>query len=153
MITRSYKSSDCEQLANLFYHTVHVVNAKDYTNEQLDAWATGDVNLEEWNQSFSKHNTIVAVENDLIVGFGDMDRNGYLDRLYVHKDYQNRGIATVICDQLERTVDGEKITTHASITAKPFFEHRGYKVVRKQEVIRFGITLMNYVMEKNVIVD
>lgn len=39
-------------------------------------------------------------------------------------------------------------TTHASITAKPFFQHRGYRVVRKQEVIRHGVALTNFVMEK-----
>lgn len=26
-------------------------------------------------------------------GFADMDADGYLDRLYVHKDYQGRGVA------------------------------------------------------------
>lgn len=70
------------------------------------------------------------------------------DRLYVHKDYQNQGIATAICDVLEQSAGDTKITTHASITAKPFFEHRGYKVVREQQVMRDGISLTNFVMEK-----
>lgn len=145
---RKYSSSDCKYLAELFYQTVHTVNAKDYTKEQLDVWATGCVDLEEWDKSFSEHYTVVAVENGVIAGFGDMDESGYLDRLYVHKDYQNQGIATAICDELEQSVRADKITIHASITAKPFFEHRGYKVVREQQVIRGGIPLTNFVMEK-----
>lgn len=145
---RKYSSSDCKYLAELFYQTVHTVNAKDYTKEQLDVWATGWVDLEKWDKSFSEHYTVVAVENGLIAGFGDIDEAGYLDRLYVHKDYQNQGIATAICDELEQSVRADKITTHASITAKPFFEHRGYKVVREQQVIRGGIPLTNFVMEK-----
>ena len=40
---REYKTTDNEQLAQLFYNTVHTVNAKDYTKEQLDVWATGQV--------------------------------------------------------------------------------------------------------------
>lgn len=36
---RAYQSSDCAQLAELFDQTVHTVNARDYTREQLDAWA------------------------------------------------------------------------------------------------------------------
>lgn len=52
MNVREYKPSDCEELANLFYDTVHNINAKDYTQEQLDVWATGNVNLENWNKSF-----------------------------------------------------------------------------------------------------
>lgn len=148
MVIRKYSSSDCEQLAELFYQMVHTVNAKDYTKEQLDVWATGWVDLEKWDKSFSEHYTVVAVENGLIAGFGDIDEAGYLDRLYVHKDYQNQGIATAICDELEQSVRADKITTHASIMAKPFFEHRGYKVVREQQVIRGGIPLTNFVMEK-----
>ena len=77
-----------------------------------------------------------------------MDKTGYLDRLYVHKDFQRKGIATAICRELEKSVDSEKIITHASITAKPFFLNRGYKVIREQQVERGGILLTNYVMEK-----
>ena len=100
MLIREYVTSDCKQLAELFYQTVHVVNAKDYTKEQLDVWATGNVDLKEWDKSFSDHYTIVAIEDE--------------------------------------------------ITAKPFFEQRGFYVVKKQEVIRGGIALTNYVMEKDI---
>ena len=144
---RPYRQSDCKALAELFYNTVHTVNAKDYTKEQLDAWATGIIDLEKWNCSFQERYSIVAVKDEIIVGFGDIDKTGYLDRLYVHEDYQRRGIATAICDQLEQSVNGN-ITTHASITAKPFFEKRGYKVVKEQKVERHGVLLTNFVMER-----
>nr|WP_177296960.1 GNAT family N-acetyltransferase [uncultured Blautia sp.] len=147
MIIRKYESSDCKEMAELFFNTVHSVNVKDYTKQQLDAWVSGQVDLEKWDQSFQEHFSIVAVENDIIVGFGDIDKTGYLDRLYVHKNYQGKGIATVICDQLESKVK-ENIITHASITAKPFFEKRGYKVVKEQQVERNGFFLKNYIMEK-----
>lgn len=150
MQLREYMSIDCEQIAELFYQTVHSVNAKDYTKEQLNVWVTGNVNLNEWNKSFLKHFTIVAIKNEIIVGFGDIDKTGYLDRLYVHKDFQRQGIASAICDELERAVNGEKVITNASITAKPFFEQRGYKVVKKQQVIRNGISLTNYAMKKQI---
>lgn len=148
MQLREYQPSDCAQMAELFYQTVHSVNAKDYTQEQLDAWATREVDLQAWDSSFRAHRTIVATENGEIVGFGDMDGSGYLNRLYVHKDYQRQGVASAICDELERFAAGKTFTTHASITAKLFFQHRGYHVVRKQEVIRHGVALTNFVMEK-----
>lgn len=148
MKVREYKPQDCVHLANLFYDTVHTVNAGDYTQEQRNVWATGTVDLEAWNQSFLEHYTLVAMEEDKIVGFGDMDSTGYLDRLYVHKDYQGQGIATELCVRLEEKFQVEKITTHASITAKPFFQGRGYEVVKEQQVIRSGVSLTNYVMEK-----
>ncbi len=150
MIIREYKPTDCEDLVKLFYHTVHTINAKDYSQEQLKVWATDKIDLEVWNKSLSEHFTVVAVENNILVGFGDIDNSGYLDRLYVHKDYQRRGVATIICDKLEQAVKVNKIITHASITAKPFFEQRGFKVVKEHQVVRNRIALTNYVMEKQV---
>lgn len=147
MEIRMYQPSDCESMAKLFYQTVHTVNAKDYTQEQLRAWATGTVDLEAWNRSFQDHFSLVAVENGRIVGFGDITRNGYLDRLYVHSDFQGKGVATALCDRLEQAVQGT-IETHASITARPFFEKRGYKTLQEQSVERHGVWLTNYVMRK-----
>lgn len=145
MIIREYQSADCKELTELFYNTVHTVNAKDYTKEQLEVWATGQADLKMWNQSLQRHFSIVAVDDNIIVGFGDIDKTGYLDRLFVHSRYQRKGIATAICNRLESAVQGS-IVTHASITARPFFEKRGYKVIKEQQVERQGIFLMNFVM-------
>lgn len=146
MMIRKYQPSDCPRLAELFYQTVHEVNKKDYTKEQLNAWASGKVDLDAWNRSFLKHYTLIAVEEGEILGFGDIDKTGYLDHLYVHKDHQREGIASGLCDKLEAHVPGN-IRTHASITAKPFFQKRGYKVTKEQQVERQGILLTNFVME------
>lgn len=117
MIIKKYKPYDCKRLAELFYNTVHSVNSKDYTKEQLDAWASGSVDLTEWNKTFLKTYTVVAVESDVLIGFGNIDNTGYLDKLYVHKDYQCKGIATAICNELEKHFYAGKITSHVSITA------------------------------------
>ena len=129
MYLRKYHPSDCAALAALFYETIHTVNARDYPQEQLDAWADGHVDLDAWNESFLAHNTYVAVQecvdaddidsrasdstdtapgktggspaNALIIGFGDMDDTGYLDHLFVRWDCQGRGVATALCDALE----------------------------------------------------
>ena len=147
MEIREYRPEDCAELTRLFYDTVHTVNRKDYTPAQLDAWADGTPDLERWNRSLQEHFSLVALEGEKIIGFGDMDSTGYLDRLYVHKDYQGKGVATALCDRLEQAVDGS-IVTHASITARPFFEGRGYVMVKAQQVERKGILLRNFVMEK-----
>ena len=160
MSIRPYRPEDCEALARLFYDAVHTVNAKDYTKAQLDVWATGNVDLEAWDRSLTAHFTLVAEENGVITGFGDMDSSGYLDRLYVHRDFQGMGVGTALCQALEqeavRAVRQTKadasvcITTHASITARPFFEAQGYQVQREQQVERKGVLLTNYIMEKRV---
>lgn len=151
---RKYKTSDCPAIAGLFYDTVHTVNRADYTEEQVNAWAAGKVDLEAWDRSFREHDTLVAVSGEEIIGFGDMDETGYLDRLYVHKDHQREGIATAICNVIESEAASRpgvvKITTHASITARPFFLSRGYRAVKEQQVERAGVLLTNYVMEKGI---
>jgi putative acetyltransferase len=148
MEIREYKSSDCNTIVQLFYDTVHSINAKDYTSEQLDVWATGSVDIEEWNTIFLESYTVVVVEDGVLIGFGSIENSGYLDMLYIHKNYQRRGVASAICDKLEKSSCNKIITTYASITAKPFFEKRGYRVVKENEVERKGIKLKNYLMEK-----
>lgn len=149
MTLREYTSADYPELAALFYETVHAVNAADYTPDQLDAWAPGTVDENAWDASFRAHRTLIAEDQGQIVGFADMDSSGYLDRLYVHRDRQRQGIATLLCDALEQDCRAPKFTTHASITAKPFFAQRGFRVVRPQVVERRGVLLVNYVMEKD----
>ena len=80
MVIRKYQSSDCRQLTDLFYQTVHTINSRDDSKEQLDAWADGNIDLAEWDQSFLSRHTLVCFIHDLIVGFGDMEETGYLDR-------------------------------------------------------------------------
>ena len=149
MFIRPYRSADCPVLAELFYETVHAVCAQDYPPEQLDAWAPGEVDLAAWDASFLAHRTLAAVEGETIVGFADMDGSGYLDRLYVHRDFQRRGVATALCDALEAASAAETFTTHASLMARPFFECRGWRVIREQTVFRRGVGLRNFVMEKS----
>ena len=144
---RRYRSSDVEEVVRLFRDTVHTVNAADYTAEQLDVWAPLSIDIREWDRSLGEHFSVVATENGKLLGFGDIDKSGYLDRLYVASAHIGTGVGTAICDALEAAVNG-KIVTHASVTAKPFFEKRGYTVVREQRVERGGVRLTNFVMEK-----
>ena len=156
MNTRMYRSEDCKEIIELFYNTVHSVNAKDYNEAQLDAWASKDIDISEWDKSLSEHYSVVIEEDSIIIGFGDLDINGYFDRLFVHKDYQGIGVATTIANEIEKHAKENRfeiITTHSSITAKPFFEKQGYKVVKEQVVKRKGQILMNFIMEKNLIIN
>lgn len=146
MIIRQYKNKDCDIVSKLFYETVHSVNAKDYTVEQLSVWANNADSLKIRHNDLLNQNTLIAEMNGVIMGFGSIDKSGCLDLLFVHKDYQKQGVATALCNELEK--DLSIIKTYSSITAKPFFERRGYVVVKAQEVERLGVKLKNYEMQK-----
>ncbi len=151
---RIYRSEDCKEIIELFYNTVHSVNTKDYNQDQLDVWAPKDIDISQWDKSLSEHYSVVIEEDKVIIGFGDLDTKGYLDRLFIHKDYQGVGIATMIVNEIEKYAKENKIeiiTTHSSITAKSFFEKQGYKVVKEQLVERKGQYLTNFIMEKSLL--
>ena len=143
MKLRAYQSGDLPAILNLFRDTVHTVCARGYTRAQLDAWAPAELDAAAWDASLLAHRTLVAEEDGSILGFADLGSDGYLDRLYVHRDWQGRGVASALCAALP----GAR-RTHASITARPFFERRGWHVVREQRVERRGVLLTNFVMEK-----
>lgn len=147
MEIRPYRSADAEATAELFFRTVHRVNRKDYSPAQLEAWAPRERDMIQWDRSFQGHLSLVAVEGDTLLGFGDITPDGYLDRLFVQKDHQGKGIGTALCGCLEAMVQGP-VVAHVSLTARPFFAQRGYRLVRPQQVERRGVFLPNYVMEK-----
>ncbi|MFV0517924.1 MAG: GNAT family N-acetyltransferase [Aminipila sp.] len=151
MKIREYRQADQKVLFQLFYNTVHEINCRDYNEEQINTWAPVNIDLKAWNESFLHHHSIVVEKDNEIVGFADMDRNGYLDRLFVHKDYQGIGIATMLLENLENYAKENGILscdTYASITAKPFFEKRGFIVERENIVKRENVELINYKMSK-----
>jgi putative acetyltransferase len=78
-------------------------------------------------------------------------KTGYLDLLYVHKDFQNMGVAKRLLQKIIDTAIAIGITrleTHASITAKPFFEKHYFKTVQLQTVRIKDIELTNFKMER-----
>ena len=150
MELREYRSEDCPALGRLFYETVHRVNARDYTGPQLDAWAPAEPDFASWGDSLRREIFLTAEENGSLLGFAALEED-YLDLLYVRPDHLRRGIASALCGALEHRCPETRIYVHASKTARPFFEARGYRVVRPQQVERRGQVLTNFVMEKELI--
>lgn len=145
---RPYRPEDCAILAQLCRDTVHAVCRADYTAEELDAWVSG-VTPERWAPTLAAHDTWVAERGGAIIGFADLDGD-YLDRLYVHKDFQGQGVATALCELLESRTAAPAMTVHASRTALPFFLHRGYRLVRPNTVVRNRVPLENFLLEKTL---
>lgn len=153
MIIRKYDEKDLKEVLQLFYNTVHSINIKDYTLEQVNAWAPKIPEKKKWENFLYENKTSVVVINQKIVGFSDLREDGYLNTMYVSKDYQGQGIATILLSRIEQEAQNlsiTKLTTEASITAKDFFRKRGFNIVEKQNKKHNNMAFVNYIMEKNI---
>ncbi|AFZ26222.1 acetyltransferase, N-acetylglutamate synthase [Cylindrospermum stagnale PCC 7417] len=151
MKVRTYEIGDTQEIIKLFYNTVHGVNIRDYTKEQVDAWAPANIDIEVWMRSLSSNFTYVAEKDGKIIGFGNLEDNGHIDRFFCHQDFQRRGVGTQLLANIEskaRDLGIKQLFTEASITAKPFFASKKFIVVKKQEVELRGQKFINFVMEK-----
>jgi putative acetyltransferase len=73
--------------------------------------------------------------------------------LYLRKDAVGRGVGSQLylaLEQVARERGLGRISTEASITARPFFERQGFRVVGEQVVARRGARLTNFAMEKSL---
>lgn len=150
MFLRPYRAADKRILQQLFFDTVHTVNARDYTPEQLNVWAPHEPNRESWARLDDQHCFIVESQK-VMVGFASLSKEGLVDFLFVHKDFQGRGIATTLLKQLERVARKKgfsSLTTEASITARGFFEKRGFVAQSENRKILQGVDFLNFKMEK-----
>jgi N-acetylglutamate synthase-like GNAT family acetyltransferase len=151
MIIRKYQETDTEMIMNLFYHTVHEINIRDYSQEQVNAWATKTMNYEYWLERLQIKQPYVAEIEGEIVGFVELEADGHIDCFYCHSQYQNQGIGTELLNYIEdiaKSRNNQKLYAEVSITAKPFFLKRGFSIIKKQRVKRRGKVFKNYVMEK-----
>lgn len=148
-----YKRPMLDEMLQLFYNTVHTVNAKDYNNEQLATWAPVVIDKLKWEKRLEDNFCLVAVCNEQIVGFGELSAEGGIDTMFVHEDFQGQKIASRILAELMNYALEQHfnvLTTDASITAKPFFESHGFKVVKKQKNSYNNLVFVNYNMQKNL---
>lgn len=148
---RDYEQADAPAIARLFYETVHSVNRADYSEEQVQAWAPAIPDTREWHDRMAGRKTLVAEDGGEVVGFCELEEDGHLDMFYVRKDAVGRGIGRSLYEAAERAArrwNLGRISTEASVTARPFFERRGFRVVSERRVWRRGVELTNFAMEK-----
>lgn len=153
MLIRRFDIRDTKQIINLFRETILTVNIGDYSEKQVEVWANSITNAEVWEKRLEESFTYVAVIDKQIVGFGNLNKKSEVDLIYIHKDYQRQGIASKLLAQIEKNAKLMCLTemfTEASITAKPFFELQGYKVLKKQTKNLKGTDFVNFIMKKNL---
>jgi putative acetyltransferase len=151
MNVRLYQLRDTAGLARLFTATVRSINIAHYSPEQVLAWAPDRPDLVAWHCEFAKLICFVCELDSEILGFISFKPDGKLEHLYVHAHLQRQGVASALFRRLEEEAISRgihRIFTEASITARPFFERVGFRVIAPQEVKCRGVSFINYQMER-----
>lgn len=147
--------SDAVELKNLFQNTVLAINRRDYSQAEVEDWASCGDDLSNIEDMIKTHYFIVAINQQLeIVGFSSITPQGYLHSMFVHKDFQGEGIATMLLNEIEQyaiTNGIIRITSEVSLTARPFFEKKGYIVEEEQKRKANQLSLTNFWMAKQTI--
>nr|WP_282449734.1 GNAT family N-acetyltransferase [Vibrio sp. 1CM2L] len=137
----------------IFFHTVRNVNVRDYSQQQVEAWAPSSFDFALWQKRMNGLQPFVAELDGCVVGYTDLQPNGLIDHFFCHHEYQGKGVGRALMEHVftvGRVRGVSRYFSEVSITARPFYEHLGFKVVNEQEVEMRGVKLTNYVMEKVV---
>jgi len=152
MRIRKYQPDDALKTAELFRDTVKRINRRDYSSDQIDAWAPDNIDIDAWSSRLQKSHTYLAESEDGgLLGFITVDQEGCLDLLYCHADHQRQGVGSRLWSHAQRQAQSGGLSywfTEASITARPFFEKHGFKILKVQEVQKCGVSFVNYRMGK-----
>lgn len=144
--------TDIPELKEMYQSTLRAVNSADYTSEEIEDWVSCGDDLAHLADLITNLWFIVALnDSGRIIGFSSISREGYLHSMFVHKDYQRRGVAGFLLGKIEEYAAerGIKIiTSEVSITARPFFEKQGYEVIKEQKRKANRLCLTNYRMKK-----
>jgi putative acetyltransferase len=145
------KIEDIDQIRLLFLETINHVAIKDYNSSQVEIWSAGYSDISAWEKKLLEQYFIVAKINADVVGFASITPDGYLDYLYVHKNHQREGIASRLLSVIEKYVIEKglvEIWSDVSITAKPFFLSKGFKISRIYLKELRGVYFPNTIMTK-----
>ena len=153
MKLRRYKEADAPVLAGLYRDAVLITGRSAYTREQVEAWAALVDDLEAFRRKLGRGITLVALEGDEAVGFGQLDPPDRIALLVTAPQHGRKGIATAICRELEKLAGKagqSRLRTEASLIAQPLFTKLGF-VADSKELVEFqGVVFERLRMSKEL---
>jgi putative acetyltransferase len=149
---RPFLPADLPRLAAIFRASIEELTSEDYNEAQQAAWAAL-ADDDEFAARLARDLTLVALLHGEIAGFASLRGEDHIGMLYVDPQAAGQGVATTLCDALEKLVGARgatKLSVDASDTARGFFQKRGYQPLHRQTVDCFGEWLGNTAMEKRL---
>ena len=156
ILIRHARPNDLTAIQELFVDTIEAVCRYDYSPEQIAVWTSSIENTKRWTDKLMKQYFLIAEIDNRIVGFASLENNEYFDFMYVHKDYQRQGIADNLYSEIEAKAikhGATLLTSDVSITARPFFEKKGFKIMAEQRNDIKCVEVINYKMIKELRIE
>jgi putative acetyltransferase len=150
---RPFLPADTPILAAIFAASVMELTGDDYGEAQQEAWAMVAEDEEAFGKKLADQLTLLATLENSPVGFASVKGADRIDMLYVHPSVAGQGVATMLCDALEKLAGSRgaaKLTVDASDTASDFFRKRGYVAQQRNSVTVNGEWLANTTMQKTL---
>jgi putative acetyltransferase len=144
---------DAPVLAAIFIAGIEELTGDDYTEAQQIAWASAADDEEAFGKRLAGQLTLVATLQGSPVGFASLKGADHIDMLYVHPAATGQGIATMLCDALEKLAGArgaKALTVEVSDTAEPLFAKRGYVATQRNSVTIGDEWLPNTTMKKTL---
>ena len=150
---RPFLAADIPILATIFIAAIEELTVDDYSEAQREAWASAADDEEQFGERLASELTLIATLQNSPVGFASLKGADHIDMLYVHPDAAGRGVASTLCDALEKLAGGRganSLTVDASDNAEGFFLKRGYIAKQRNTVTVNGEWLANTTMQKTL---
>ena len=142
---------DLPEILALYAEIIQQTCKNDYDQQQIRAWISSIENKARWTEALTRQYFLLAITENKIVGFASLENGDYLDFMYVHKDFLRKGIANKLFQALEneaKRLANFSMTADVSKTAQPFFEKKGFKVLKENKNMISGVEIINYRMVK-----
>jgi putative acetyltransferase len=148
---RPFLAADTPILAAIFVASIEELTGEDYNEPQQEAWASTADDEEQFGERLASELTLIATLQNAPVGFASLKGADHIDMLYVHPSAAGQGVASILCEALEKLAGSrgaKSLTVDASDNAQEFFAKRGYVAKQRNTVTINGEWLANTTMQK-----
>ena len=137
----------------VFLSTVHGLASKDYTRQQIEAWAPADIDPDLWSRLIQRIQPFVVLHEKEIVAYADLQPSGYIDHFFVCATHARQGVGSLLMKHLlaeahTRAIAG--LLSNVSLTAQPFFESFGFSIIEQRSPVLRGVVIPNALMHKKL---
>jgi putative acetyltransferase len=153
---RALRRGDEYALRKVFYSSVHEIACKDYTVDQLAAWAPEAYDVLPWAERIRANPPFIVDASGAVAGFAVLLADGTIDQFFVAASFAGQGVARMLMTHIHQQAARRglaELQADVSLTGEPFFLLSGFEVAQRQQVTIGEVSLANARMNKRLLVS